>query len=515
VEPRARQRNRLERPLAAPAHPPAKSQSSDCTTQNRSRAKSRPTASVRSPSPLRANKVVQVDSRENSPVYCDKATQTPALHNQNILAWVDEFVVNPPEQAQESQVLDDVQRPVHYSGEDSEVMPGLRLVTATADTTASPIIAQGQGKGQRNPPNLSKLRLRRVELKSKADKSFGDILKRFRFEVAPLSMKAAKGFEELCQQFLTSLSEKRQGSSGAGTVVRNSEDLWLAVEGHSRAWDNLREVQGSPIVLNEYFRFFCEMCQEESANEALVQRFLMANVLHPYWYSSITQSGFRWTKTAFLVPPRREDVLARPQPDLAISFSLEAISDGDAGKPSPPDLESCIWPDGGSRCFPFLFMEVKKNDTSLLDAEYQNLSSASQALYNIYQWVLRIDCDNEDFKEIYAQFFKEVRVFSLAFNAKTLAVRVHRAYEFDGDHIGYGFEEFKTLPTYDRDQLCSLTRSIVEEYAAKELFEFLKKVFLLVSTQVETAYNAKLALKRKARVAGSNTSKRACLSVTD
>lgn len=69
------------------------------------------------------------------------------------------------------------------------------------------------------------------------------------------------------------------------------------------------------------------------------------------------------------------------------------------------------------RCFPFLFI---KNECSNIDsAVFSNLHSASQALFNIYMWIIKAGHQTA--------FFKDVCLFLLAINAQQVIARVHRA----------------------------------------------------------------------------------------
>ncbi|KAF2235503.1 hypothetical protein EV356DRAFT_500411 [Viridothelium virens] len=131
------------------------------------------------------------------------------------------------------------------------------------------------------------------------------------------------------------------------------------------------------------------------------------------------------------------------------------------------DLEKCISPDGGDRCFPFLFMEVKKEAADLQAAYLPNLNNASQALHNMYLWMARAGQFDD--------FFNRIRVFSLVFNAQDLSVRVHRAARLPVDGIGFRFAEYRPLARYDRDQACVLVSSILKNYAAEELHRILKR----------------------------------------
>jgi hypothetical protein len=148
--------------------------------------------------------------------------------------------------------------------------------------------------------------------------------------------------------------------------------------------------------------------------------------------------------------------------------------------------------------YQFLFFEVKKAGTDLQDAYTANLHSASQALYNIYNWMDR--SDNEDI------FFKEVRVFSVVINAQDLGVRVHRVVKLPsgGGTLCFQFDEFRLLDCYTRDQACLLIKVIINDYAAKELYPILKSTFASIITQEDE----QIASKREAALARASSSKR-------
>lgn len=239
-----------------------------------------------------------------------------------------------------------------------------------------------------------------------------------------------------------------------------------------------------------------------SQNEAVLQRTIMINIVNQYWIDKI----FDWNTEGLwsqpkdtLLPSREDDDISLPKPDLAISFTLGSFTLAeDESDPIPPDLAKCLSPDGGDRCFPFLFFEVKKAAADLQDAYTANLHSASQALYNIYNWMVRAQLEDE--------FLEKVRVFSVVFNAQDLGVRVHRAVKLPtgGGQLSYHFDEFRPLGRYSKDQACLLVQTILTSYAAKELHPVLKAAFVNVITQEEK----RILAKRKAALTRTPSSKR-------
>ena len=142
-------------------------------------------------------------------------------------------------------------------------------------------------------------------------------------------------------------------------------------------------------------------------------------------------------------------------------------------------------------------MEVKKAASDLQEAYLSNLNNASQALYNMYQWMARVD-------EIKG-FEDKVRVFSLVFNAEDMLVRVHRCKQDDDGNLWFYFEEPRNLVRYSRDEAWVLVNSILEDYAAKELHPTLKAAYKAVVKQMDETIQA----KRKAEVAQKQSVKRA------
>lgn len=85
-------------------------------------------------------------------------------------------------------------------------------------------------------------------------------------------------------------------------------------------------------------------------------------------------------------------------------------------------------------------MEVKKSSSDLQEAYLANLHNASQALFNIFLWMVRAGQE--------LVFFSQVRIFTFVFNAQDLSVRVHRAYQLPGGDLSFGFDEFLPLSRY-------------------------------------------------------------------
>ncbi|KAL8822088.1 MAG: hypothetical protein Q9191_007171 [Dirinaria sp. TL-2023a] len=228
----------------------------------------------------------------------------------------------------------------------------------------------------------------------------------------------------------------------------------------------------------------------------------MIHIIDQYWLGE----NFDWNcegqwslpKDSRL-PSTNEDLISLPKPDMALSFTRESLTQEDAdSEPIPEHLEKTMSPDGGPRCFPFLFMEVKKAGADLQEAYLANLHNASQALYNMYTWVVSTEKTMKD-------FFQVARVFSLVLNAQDLSVRIHRPFRLENGDLSFRFDEFWPLARYSRDKACQLIKTILNDYADKELHQLLKSAFTEVTKQRFEIVRS----KRKADVARKGSSKRA------
>lgn len=244
-------------------------------------------------------------------------------------------------------------------------------------------------------------------------------------------------------------------------------------------------------VTNREFEIDLARCRE--ANESVLQGAVMQTIIDRYQLHEILDYNCDglWSQSKDnQVFSTQDDTVPMPKPDLAMSFTLDSLTDEEYNAPIPNDIKDCIRPDGGERCFPFLFMEAKKAATDLDEALRQNMNSASQALFNIYTWMLR--AGHEDL------FCQDVRIFSMVLNAKDLSVRVHRAVSQSNGSLKYLFDELSPLSEYTKDQSCLLIRSILDEYAIKELHKLLKDTFKEVSRQE----HERVETKRKAQNRG-------------
>ncbi len=177
--------------------------------------------------------------------------------------------------------------------------------------------------------------------------------------------------------------------------------------------------------------------------------------------------------------------LPQAKPDTAFSFKAETLlpSDGfHADWERLKEFKSHIFPEGcqefqDERAFHFFLMEVKGKRGSLDNqkAQFQNLNTASQALYNIYYCMKR----TEDLET----FFKEVRIFSAVASTEGLSIRVHWPVKLHHEQcfnkeypIGFQFDELGRLRgDYSRAQANSIVYNILHTYGVLKLHPILKK----------------------------------------
>ena len=265
------------------------------------------------------------------------------------------------------------------------------------------------------------------------------------------------------------------------TIDHGEEICYPYIDDFSFGLDQTKSKLNYPIVNERYFQADLKRCL--TGNESILQRTVMMHIISQYWLGENFDWNCegKWTQPKdSLVPSTKDDQVSSPKPDLAISFTLRSFIQEDAGAdPIPDDLEETLSPNGVediNRCFPFLFMEVKQAGADLQNAYMTNLHTASQALHNMYTWIVRT-------KEKLEDFFRTARVFSLVLNAHNLSVRVHRLHPLENGAISYRFDEIWPLARYSQIEACLLIKTIVNEYAAKELHPILKRAFAAVTEQ--------------------------------
>lgn len=338
--------------------------------------------------------------------------------------------------------------------------------------------------------SANKLRVRRIEQRVTKDERLEHLRSIIETTLPDLPMKEATDLLSAAQTFIEGFS------------IYPNANCYPYVDNFSFEFDKAKSKINYPVINERYFNSDLERCL--ASNEAVLQRTIMIHLINQYWLGEIFDwnTEGQWSQPEDnRLPSSMDDIISQPKPDLAMFFTQESFTEEYFDDPIPSELMQCISPDGEGRCFPFLFMEVKKATADLQEAYLANLHSASQALHNIYTWMVRVGQEEK--------FFTDVRVFSLVFNAQDLSVRVHRAAKRQGDGaVIFRFDELLPSQRYTKDQACLLIRTTVTEYAAKELHTILKTTFKEVINQETQRVSAVLAGKRKVNPQGNPSTKR-------
>ncbi len=337
--------------------------------------------------------------------------------------------------------------------------------------------------------SASKLRYRRIYQDPTADGKLEYLASIIKTTLPELSNEGIGDLQSAAQIFIDE------------TRSHPRDNCYSFIDNFSFNFDKAKSKINYPFINEKYFNSDLKRCL--AGNEAVLQRTIMIHMINQYWLDEVFDwnSESSWSQPEdSRLPSSKVDIISPPRPDLAMFFTLESFTGEVIDDPIPSELEKCISPDGGNRCFPFLFMEVKKADAELQDAYTANLHSASQALYNIYTWMVRLNQEE--------RFYNDVRVFSLVFNAQDLSVRVHRAEMRENEAVYFLFDELLPLQRYTKDQACLLVKTIVAEYAAKELHSLLKTAFKEVTKQ-QREHAMTLLAKRKANTQSNPSTKRA------
>ena len=346
-------------------------------------------------------------------------------------------------------------------------------------------VSTAREKGSRTTRlSAIKLRYRRIHKSASTDGKLEHLASIIKVDLPPLSMKETRNLQSTMQDFFD--------------IARDNPNAncYEFIDDFSFNFDKAKSEISYPVINGNYFNSDLTRCL--TGNEAVLQRTVMIHIINQYWLGKMFDwnSEGQWSLTGDTrLPSSQADTISSPKPDLAMFFVLDSFTGKAIDDPVPPELEKSISPDGGDRCFPFLFVELKKAGADLQDAYMANLHSASQALYNIYGWMVRVEREDE--------FFRDVRVFSLVFNAQDLSFRVHRAEQHEGA-IFFHFVDLLPLQRYTKDQACLLVRTTVTEYAEKQLHPILKATFKEVVAQEKE----QIAAKRKASSQGLSSEKR-------
>jgi hypothetical protein len=247
------------------------------------------------------------------------------------------------------------------------------------------------------------------------------------------------------------------------------------VESVSNEFDRWKAKVGLAHMTEEHFSSDVRRCTMQIINSYQLHQSLTFN----------SEGQWKQNHSDYLIS-RDSDVITPPKPDLAISFKLEAFN---KSAPIPSILKKAFRPDSAgqkyARCFPFLFFEAKRADDSLETACMANLHSASQALLNIYAWMMEAQQAET--------FFEKVRVFTFVCNAQELSLRMHRATRHEVTLLQYHFVELVDFSKYSKDQACLLVRNILDKYAIDELHPILKSAFDIVTEEKSRAVEERRA----------------------
>lgn len=282
-----------------------------------------------------------------------------------------------------------------------------------------------------------------------------------------------------------------------------------------------------PVVTKARFKSDRARCKSPTTNEFVLQHTLMMHVMdHPCFDFFNWTCESRWVSKIAL-PSTGEEAAPSPRSDYSVSFSLAAIAGKKGYKSYPPDLRYHLHPDkSATRCFPFLFIEVKRREDDLSGAYLSNLHAASLGLWNIWKWMDKAGYGDE---------FKNIRVFSLALNASHMYLREHRAIPIrtnlaptvastidSSSHTNangkrnkiqtldenqskkskkpkkvflfkFEFAEIKEVLGYTREQACALVKNVLLGDVTQKLLPELKKTYKKVAKDYEILRDPTLA----------------------
>ena len=355
---------------------------------------------------------------------------------------------------------------------------------------------KGKDSSKQKQLNWDKIRLRRIRDKRTEDDRLEHFKSILNVEPIQIQFKDTEDLQSILKTFLQRCDK-----------ARPNDDSYAAIEDLSNQFGQWRPRVNLVAITNREFEIDVSYCKK--SNEAVLQRTVMTSIIDRWQLHELfvyNCEGQWHLPDMFRLPTRLAgDKVTLPKPDLAVSFTLEAFTGTDTSSPFPKEIDSCMRPDRGvGRCFPFLFMEVKRGAHDLESASMANLHSASQALFNIYIWM-----SQAGHQEV---FFDRVRIFSIVLNAQEISMRVHRAMAMPGTtSLGYHFDEIVSINGYNRDQASLLFRNVLIEYGKKELHGILRSTFEEVSRQVDLSAEAddgQLQGKRKADTLPNASSKK-------
>ncbi|KIX09790.1 uncharacterized protein Z518_00871 [Rhinocladiella mackenziei CBS 650.93] len=377
-------------------------------------------------------------------------------------------------------------------GESMESSSSLsRVSTTTADDSST---VRDFDKRDR-ALSWEKLRLRRIFKTATEDEKSKDLKSKLVPGPSKLPFREIPEFVGFLKEILGECEKSRPNKDSSAVIEKFKDKFHEWQSDHRLALMTNRE-------------FGMDIRYSMSANEAVLQRTIMLSIIDRCYihdlFSFNCEGQWRLDQRYRLPVTGRMEHVTLPKPDLAVFFKLEALTGPNIWAPYPKEMAGSLRPDGGpERCFPFLFMEVKRSADNLESAFRANLHSASQALYNIFQWMSLVDLNDI--------FWENVRVFSIDLNAREIKLRVHRAAPESDNSLRFYFDDITSLTEYTRDQACQLVKGVLLDYAKSELYGILKNTFqkvsereqLLAQQQARSYQN-----KRRAEQPQSQSSKR-------
>ena len=195
----------------------------------------------------------------------------------------------------------------------------------------------------------------------------------------------------------------RENAEELGDIVQEFIDAFNSVEGNEDIYDEFERFQNKMnrwkpahklfTLTNDDFDFDRQHSLEN--NEAVLQRTVLTSILDRWrlnqMYTFTCESHWRNAKqNPLLVQTCKSSHVGGLKADLVIFYrsNLFTSAKDDLDPVIPDEFMKYAFPDGVStRCFPFIFIEAKKGEKDLTYAIYSNMLNASQALWNIYQWM--------------------------------------------------------------------------------------------------------------------------------
>ncbi len=232
-----------------------------------------------------------------------------------------------------------------------------------------------------------------------------------------------------------------------------------------------------------------DMSRCARSNEARFQRTVMMTILNRQELDGKLDYNCeaQWISGRFPCPePCAEKAcqITNPKPDLAVAFLSRSLLPTNGIMPDFERLkiwQSDMFPEGpqefnNERAFYFFSMEAKgkRGQIDNQAAHFQNLSTASRALFNIYHCMKRV---NE-----LETFFDKVRVFFAVATVEGLSLRIHRPIRLESEQcnneeypIGFQFDILEHLRgAYSRAQATAIVYNVLYQYGVMKLHPILK-----------------------------------------